>query len=105
MQHVLRSSDVFCMSSISRDSPRLTLFLVTHPSSSQRIDKLIDQSAGNVGLPDDSLLVVLAYGTTQLVIVHSWAVLPDAPQPGHVSRVLYFENSYGQRNQNKISLV
>lgn len=48
-------------------------------SSSHGVDKLVDQSARHVRLPDDAFLVVLAYGATQFVIVHSWPVLPDPP--------------------------
>lgn len=48
-------------------------------SSSHGVDELVHQSARHVRLPDDALLVVLADGATQFVIVHSWPVLPDAP--------------------------
>jgi len=58
---------------------------------SYRVDELVDQPAGHVGLADDALLVVLPYGAAQLVIVHSWSVLPDAPQLSHVGRVLDFK--------------
>lgn len=34
----------------------------------------------------DSLLVVIAQRTTELVIVHGWTVLLHAPQPGDLRR-------------------
>lgn len=43
------------------------------------MDKLVDQSLGHIRLADDAFLVVLSDRATQLVIVHSWTVLPDAP--------------------------
>ena len=57
--------------------------------------ELVDQALGDVGLADDALLVILADGAAQLVVVHGGAVLPDAPQPGHLRGVLDFEDAWG----------
>lgn len=32
----------------------------------------------------DAFLIVVAKGAAQLVVVHGWTVLLDAPQPGHL---------------------
>ena len=48
-------------------------------TASYRVDKLIDQSLGHIRLADDALLVVLSDRATQLVVVHSWTVLSEAP--------------------------
>lgn len=61
----------------------LLLLYVQHifgsSSSSYRVDELVDQSAGYIRLSNDAFLVVLANGATQFVIVHGWAVFPNAP--------------------------
>lgn len=62
---------------------------------SDGVHKLVDEALGDVWLPDDALLVILADGAAQLVIVHGRAVLPDAPQPGHLGGVLNFEDAWG----------
>lgn len=64
---------------------------------SDGVHKLVDEALGDVWLPDDALLVILADGAAQLVVVHGRAVLADAPQPGHLSRVLDFEDAWGSR--------
>lgn len=74
-------------------------------SSSHGVDKLVDESARHVGLPDDAFLVVLADGATQFVIVHGGPVLPDAPQSGHVSRIFNFENAFGGWDKQKLVLT
>lgn len=51
---------------------------------SDRVDKLVDEALGDVGFPDDAFLVILPDGAAQLVVVHGRAVLPDAPQTGHL---------------------
>lgn len=60
---------------------------------SDGVHKLVDEALGDVWLPDDALLVILADGAAQLVVVHGGAVLPDAPQPGHLGGVLNFEDA------------
>lgn len=57
------------------------------------MDELVDQSLGDVGLADDTLLVVLPDGSAQLVVVHGRPVLSDAPQPCHMSRVFDLEDT------------
>lgn len=61
---------------------------------SDRVDELVDEALGDVGLPDDPFLVVLPDGAAQLVVVHGRAVLADAPQPGHLRRVLDLEDAW-----------
>lgn len=60
---------------------------------SYRVDELVHQSLGHVGLADDALFVVLPDGAAQLVVVHGGSVLSEAPQPRHVGRVLDFKNT------------
>lgn len=60
---------------------------------SDGVHELVDQALGDVGLADDALLVILADGAAQLVVVHGGAVLADAPQPGHLRGVLDFEDA------------
>lgn len=57
------------------------------------MDELVHQSLGHVGLADDALLVVLADGAAQLVVVHGGTVLPEAPKSRDVSRVFDFKNT------------
>lgn len=78
--------------------------LISRSSPSYGVDELVDQPARHLGFSNDSLLVVLTYGATQFVIVHSWPVLPDAPQPCHMSWVFYFENPCGQRKDVLVGL-
>lgn len=68
---------------------------VQRPSSHllNRMDKLIDESLRDIWFADDALFIVLAYGTTEFVIVHSRTVLPQTPETSHVSRVLDFKDS------------
>lgn len=63
------------------------------PQPSDGVHKLVDEALGDVRLPDDALLVILADGATQLVVVHGGPVLADAPQPGHLRGVLDFEDA------------
>lgn len=60
---------------------------------SDGVHELVDKALGDVRLPDDALLVILADGTAQLVVVHGRPVLADAPQPGHLGGVLNFEDA------------
>lgn len=62
---------------------------------SDGVHELVDQTLGDVGLADDALLVILADGAAQLVVVHGGAVLADAPQSGHLRGVLDFEDAWG----------
>lgn len=55
--------------------------------------KLVDQSLRPIRLLHDSLLVVLPYGSAQLVVVHLGLVLPFAPQLGHPHRILDLEHA------------
>ena len=64
---------------------------------SDGVHELVDEALGDVWLPDDALLVILADRTAQLVVVHGRPVLADAPQPGHLSGVLNFEDAWGSR--------
>lgn len=57
--------------------------------------KLVNQSLTALRLLHDALLVVLANGTTQLVVVHGRSVLPCAPQLGHPHAVLDLEDALG----------
>lgn len=66
VQHIFGSSSARCLQ-------------IGRSSSSYRVDELVDQSARYIRLSNDAFLVVLAYRATQFVIVHSRAVLPDAP--------------------------
>lgn len=66
------------------------------PAGSDGVHELVDQALGDVGLADDALLVILPDGAAQLVVVHGGAVLADAPEPGHLGRVLDFENAWGR---------
>ena len=65
------------------------------PRSSHWVHELVHQPLGHHGLPDDSLLVVLADGAAQLVVVHGRPVLPQAPEAGHVRRILDLKDSCG----------
>lgn len=55
------------------------------PRSSYGVHKLVHQSLRHHGLADDALLVVLADGAAQLVVVHGRPVLLHAPQPRHLT--------------------
>lgn len=67
------------------------------PQPSDGVHKLVDEALGDVWFPDDALLVILADGAAQLVVVHGRPVLAEAPQPGHLSRVLNFEDAWEGR--------
>lgn len=75
------------------------------PQPSDGVHKLVDKALGDVGLPDDALLVILADGAAQLVVVHGRAVLSDAPKPGHLSRVLNLEDAWGSRRAQRQAAV
>lgn len=68
---------------------------------SDGVHKLVDKALGDVRLPDDALLVILADGAAQLVVVHGRPVLADAPQPGHLGGVLNFEDAWGSRGSRR----
>lgn len=63
-------------------------------AASDGLHKLVDQALGDVRLPDDAFPIILADGAAQLVVVHGRTVLADAPQPGHLRRVLNFEDAW-----------
>lgn len=63
------------------------------------VDKLVHQSLRHVRLADDALLVVLAYGAAQLVIVHSRSILSESPQSRNVSRVFDFKNTWWESQE------
>lgn len=71
------------------------------PQHSDGVHELVDQALGDVRLADDALLVILADGAAQLVVVHGGAVLADAPQPGHLRGVLDFEDAWGSRRAQR----
>lgn len=73
----------------------------TRRPCSDGVHELVDQTLGDVGLADDALLVILADGAAQLVVVHGGAVLADAPQPGHLRGVLDFEDAWGSGGPGK----
>lgn len=52
--------------------------------ASHGVHKLVHEPLRDVGLADDTLLVVLADGAAQLVVVHGRPVLPQTPQTCHV---------------------
>lgn len=70
-------------------------------AASDWVNKLVHQSLGHIGLANDALLVVLTYGATQLVIVHSRSILPEPPQSCNVSWVFNFKNTWWERNYVK----
>ena len=75
---------IFVVGSLYNGTRRKSSFLLScFPrlpwTPSYRVHKLVHQPPGDLRLADDPLLVVLAYGATELVIVHSGPVLPDAP--------------------------
>lgn len=55
--------------------------------------ELIDQALRALRLLHDPLLVVLANGAAQLVVVHGGPVLTLAPQARHLNRVLDLEDA------------
>lgn len=57
------------------------------------VAELVDKPLASLGLLHNPLLVVLAQGTGQLVIVHCGPVLPLAPQGRHLDRVDDLEDS------------
>lgn len=67
---------------------------LSHRHGSDRVDELVDEALGDVGFPDDAFLVILPDGAAQLVVVHGRAVLPNAPQTGHLRRVLDLEDAW-----------
>lgn len=71
------------------------------PQPSNGVHELVDEALGDVRLPDDALLVILADGAAQLVVVHGGAVLSDAPEPGHLGGVLNFEDAWGSRRAQR----
>lgn len=72
-----------------------TLPVGSHFSGSNKLGvELVDETFRLVCLAYDLLLVVLADGATELVIVHGRSVLSLTPQLGHTRRVFDFENSY-----------
>lgn len=58
-----------------------------------RLAELIDQALRTLRLLHDALLVVLAYGARELVVVHGRPILAPAPQLGHAHRVLDLEDA------------
>ena len=66
-----------------------------------RVDELVNEPLGDIWLADDALLVVLSYGAAQLVIVHGRTILPQAPQPGHVGRVLDLEDAWMRKEKGR----
>lgn len=57
------------------------------------VAELIHQPLWPLRLFHDALLVVLANGSGQFVIIHGWSVLAFSPQSCHTNRVLYLENA------------
>mgnify|MGYP007002759056 CR=1 FL=1 len=57
--------------------------------------ELVDQSLAALRLLHDALLVVLADGPAQLVVVHRRPILPGAPQLRHADAVLDLEDALG----------
>lgn len=70
---------------------------------SDRVHELVDEALGDVGLADDSFLVVLADGAAQFVVIHGRAVLADAPKPRHLRRVLDLEDSWQGRGARRVT--
>lgn len=101
MFHVTFSSQELGVQ-VHGDTICLCNFPSSHPLSSPPtllavsywVNKLVDQSLRHVGLADDAFLVVLTYGTAQLVVVHCRSILSLSPQSRHVSRVFDFENTW-----------
>lgn len=62
-------------------------------STAVRRAELVHEPLGALSFLHDALLVVLADGAAQLVVVHGGPVLALAPQPGHSHRVLDLEHS------------
>lgn len=61
--------------------------------SSHRLDELINQPLRHVRLLNDALLVVLANGAAQFIVVHRRTVFPDPPQFSDVRWIFNFKNS------------
>ena len=57
------------------------------------VAELVDKALRSLGLLHDALLVVLADGSAQLVVVHRRTVLSLAPEPRHAHRVLDLEDA------------
>jgi hypothetical protein len=55
--------------------------------------KLIDEPLRALSLLHDALLVVLANGAGQFVVVHGRSVLAATPQQRHTDRVFNFEDA------------
>ena len=56
--------------------------------------ELVHKTFGIISLLDDSFLVILSDGATELVVIHGWAVLSLTPKSGNVSRVFYLEDAF-----------
>ena len=57
--------------------------------------ELVHETLGIVGLLDDPFLVVLPYGTAQLVVIHGRTILSLTPQSGYVRRVFDLKDALG----------
>lgn len=66
------------------------------------MDKLIDESLRDIWLADDALFIVLPNRAAEFVIVHSRAVLPQAPETCHVSRIFDFEDPCEDTNPKEV---
>lgn len=60
------------------------------------MNKLIDESLGDIWFADDAFFIVLAYRTTEFVIVHSRTILPQTPETSDMSRVLDLKDPCGE---------
>ena len=58
-----------------------------------RVTELVHEALGALRLLHDALLVVLADGAAQLVVVHGGPILALAPQACHLNRVLDLEDA------------
>ena len=56
---------------------------------------MVNETLGIVGFLDDPFLVILPYGTAQLVVIHGRAILPLTPKSCYVSRVFDLEDALG----------
>ena len=88
---------------IKVDRPNLYTVIVNHQFNSKFtavLDsvlgaELVNETLGIVGFLDDPFLVILPYGTAQLVVIHGRAILPLTPKSCYVSRVFDLEDALG----------
>lgn len=60
-----------------------------------RMTELINEPLGAFRLLHNTLAIVLAYGATQLIVIHSWPVLTLSPKTGNSNTVFDLKDPSG----------